>query len=133
MEKIRPAKKPPPAAAWEKALNAEIESSGRAANSATTKAWSKLAFRARGVLIGSAASIPITHFTPFNQHRLFLFHQIGPCLVSVNDLFHDLGELSVGGGVLEDLRRPAKNFAAAAHWRRRSGGSIRFPGASPLM
>ena len=97
------------------------------------RAWSKLAFRARGVLIGSAASIPITHFTPFNQHRLFLFHQIGPCLVYVNDLFHDLGELSVGGGVLEDLRRPAKNFAAAAHWRRRSGGSIRFPGASPLM
>ena len=32
----------------------------------------KLAFRARGVLIGSAASIPITHLTPFNQHRLTL-------------------------------------------------------------
>ena len=30
------------------------------------------AFRARGVLIGSAASISITHLTPFNQHRLTL-------------------------------------------------------------
>src|SRR6516164_8839207 len=34
--------------------------------------WLKLAFCARGVLIGSAASIPITHLTPFNQHRLIL-------------------------------------------------------------
>jgi len=32
----------------------------------------KLAFCARGVLIGSATSIPITHLTPFNQHRLTL-------------------------------------------------------------
>jgi hypothetical protein len=42
------------------ALNAEIESSGGAANGTG----------ARGVLIGSAASIPIMHLTPFNQHRL---------------------------------------------------------------
>ena len=32
----------------------------------------KLTFCARGILIGSAASIPITHLTPFNQHRLTL-------------------------------------------------------------
>src|SRR6516164_4287694 len=35
-------------------------------------AWLKLAFRARRVLIEPAASIPITHLTPFNQHRLTL-------------------------------------------------------------
>jgi len=60
---------------------------------ATEVTWSKLAFRARGVLVGSAASIPITHCTPFNQHRLTLCRQYFLArLMDVDDLVHDLGD-----------------------------------------
>jgi hypothetical protein len=55
------------------------------------RAWSKLAFRARGVLI--AVSIPITHSTPFNQHRLTLCRPyFFTRLMDVDDLAHDLGD-----------------------------------------
>jgi hypothetical protein len=51
-----------------KALAAAVDiCCSRAARRQRHPDWS-----ARGVLIGSAASIPITHLTPFNQHRLTL-------------------------------------------------------------
>jgi hypothetical protein len=55
------------------------------------KGGSKLAFRVRAVLIGSAASIPITHCMPFNQQRLlalgcYLFGRLG----HMHDFAHDL-------------------------------------------
>ena len=43
----------------------------------------ELAFRARGIPIESAASIPITHCTPFNQHRLLRCQYLLASLMAV--------------------------------------------------
>src|SRR5215467_8792113 len=100
-----------------------------AANSATTianrRAWSKLAFCARGVLIGPAASIPISQLMPFD-HGLFFGSaltfefevgglrvcdfgcQLLGSPIHMHDLVHDLGDwFAVGAAVLEGLRRLA--------------------------
>jgi len=50
----------------------------------------ELAFRARGIPIESAASIPITHCTPFNQHRLLRCQYLLASLMHVHDFAHDL-------------------------------------------
>jgi len=48
------------------------------------------AARARGVLIEDAASIRITHATPFNQHRLAIGRDFLSRLVHMHDFAHDL-------------------------------------------
>jgi len=63
--------------------------------------WSKLAFCARGVLIESAASIRITHATPFNQHRLAIGRDFLWRLVHMHDFAHDLDHALL----FDDLRR----------------------------
>src|SRR5262244_1861128 len=95
-----------------------------AANSATTianrRAWSKLAFCARGVLIGPAASIPITQLMPFD-HGLFFGSaltfefEVGGlrvcdfgCQLLGSPIHMHLGDrFAVGAAVLEHRLRPA--------------------------